>query len=285
MKKTIARKYTSKNKTFEVDYDFYPRGGGGLFSSAHDLIRYGLFHLKTPLKDQKSILTNETLDFTHKADNPDLPNYHRYNLGWGIVNDGQNLSLISDGRIGGANSMLLLLPEQKIAVACISNMTGGITMMTAIQIVDMLIPGYMKNIMNFIEPMGAVENLRVPFKVEPKLEGEWQGEIKTYQGKIPITMTFADDASVTAKIGNQPVAQVMDLNFVDQPDTVVNHIKFFYRILTGTINSTIPTPDAGKGEHTISLKLRYVNGNLVGSGTAIGEGFALPSFIKLSRKR
>ena len=39
-------------------YDFDHRGASAVFSSVHDLIRFGMFHLKSHLADQKSILSD-----------------------------------------------------------------------------------------------------------------------------------------------------------------------------------------------------------------------------------
>ena len=43
-------------------YDFDHRGASAVFSSVHDLIRFGLFHLKAGLPDQGAILTDRSID-------------------------------------------------------------------------------------------------------------------------------------------------------------------------------------------------------------------------------
>ena len=47
-------------------YDFDHRGASAIFSSAHDLVRFGLFHLKAHLADQKAILSDASIDEMHK---------------------------------------------------------------------------------------------------------------------------------------------------------------------------------------------------------------------------
>jgi CubicO group peptidase (beta-lactamase class C family) len=41
-------------------------GASGIYSSVHDLIRFGMFHLKNGLTDQKAIITAATIDAMHK---------------------------------------------------------------------------------------------------------------------------------------------------------------------------------------------------------------------------
>ncbi len=43
-------------------YDFDHPGGSAVFCSAHDLVRFGMFHLKAHLPDQKAILSDQTID-------------------------------------------------------------------------------------------------------------------------------------------------------------------------------------------------------------------------------
>src|ERR1041385_5737205 len=43
-------------------YDFDHRGASAIYSSAHDLVRFGLFHLKAHLADQKAILSDASID-------------------------------------------------------------------------------------------------------------------------------------------------------------------------------------------------------------------------------
>lgn len=43
-------------------YDFDSRGSGTIHSCAHDLVRFGMFHLKEHLPDQTPILQDSTID-------------------------------------------------------------------------------------------------------------------------------------------------------------------------------------------------------------------------------
>jgi CubicO group peptidase (beta-lactamase class C family) len=254
-----------------------------MYSSAHDLIRYGLFHLKELPETETSIMKNTTIDIIHRAEDPNLPNYRRYSLGWGLVNDGKHLSLISDGRIGGANSILLLLPSERLAITCLANISGSIAMMTAIQIADELVPGYLNDMIDYIATMESTENPAVSFAVTPKLLGKWSGKIRTYKGEIPLTLIFSSGDSVMAHVGSSPPTKLTAVYYVDRPDTVVNDVVFHYRILSGNLEDWINTKDTAARDHYIGLKLRHDNDRLVGVASAIGEGFFFPSFVSLAK--
>ena len=43
-------------------FDFDHRGASAIYATAHDLVRFGMFHLKDHLKDQEPILKDATLD-------------------------------------------------------------------------------------------------------------------------------------------------------------------------------------------------------------------------------
>src|SRR5262249_49348966 len=47
-------------------YDFDHRGASAIYASAHDLVRFGLFHLKAHLPDQKAILSDASIDAMQK---------------------------------------------------------------------------------------------------------------------------------------------------------------------------------------------------------------------------
>jgi CubicO group peptidase (beta-lactamase class C family) len=279
----LARGYNAENDPFPVDIEFYPKGGGGMYSSVRDLIRYGLFHLKESPETGTRIMKSPTIDTIHRAENPELPNYRRYSLGWGLVNDGKHFTLVSDGQIAGANSMLLLLPDERIAIVCLANITGVISMMTAMQIADELLPGYMGDMMDYIGTMESIESPAVSFAVTPELLGTWRGEIRTYEGEIPLTLTFSRGDSVLARIGSTPPARLTDVRYVDRPDTVVNNVRFRYRILRGNLEGMINTKDTADRDHYVALKLEYYNGRFVGVASAIGEGFSFPSFVSLGK--
>ena len=56
----VAQRYTQQQKAFPF-FDFDHRGASAVFSSAYDLVRFGLFHLGNRLPDQKQSLSDNPL--------------------------------------------------------------------------------------------------------------------------------------------------------------------------------------------------------------------------------
>ncbi len=66
-------------------YDFDHRGASAVYSSAHDLVRFGMFHLKDHLSDQKAILTDASIDEMHRMTTSEEDDPRSgYGIGWGI---------------------------------------------------------------------------------------------------------------------------------------------------------------------------------------------------------
>jgi CubicO group peptidase (beta-lactamase class C family) len=51
-------------------YAFDHAGASAVWSSAHDLVRFGMFHLKAHLADQKAILSDSVIDLMHRGVSP-----------------------------------------------------------------------------------------------------------------------------------------------------------------------------------------------------------------------
>ncbi len=279
----LARGYDENGVVLEREVVFYPRGGGGLYASIDDLIRYGQFHLQETTGAGMAIIRPATVAKIHQADDPKQPNFKRYSHGWGRFVIGDQPVLISDGRIAGANSMLLLLPRARIAIACLVNASGASSMMRVMQIADTLQPGFMASAMEFIGTMEAAENPQATFAVTPSLAGTWRGSLYTPAREIPLTMSFSGRDSVAVGLGGAPVVPLTYPRYIDQPDKVLQGVKFPFRILTGNFAGVIETDDTRGLDYYVSLTLRRHEGRFVGEASVTGDGFKLPFFVELEK--
>jgi CubicO group peptidase (beta-lactamase class C family) len=124
--KNVAVKYYSDDTPAPHIY-FGPLGGAGFYSSALELVKYGMFHLKNPLPDQKRIFRDEAVDKMHEVQHKNIPDA-MMGLGWGCVEIDDGVSwVISNGRISGANSNISLIPSENLAVVCLANTSKSIT--------------------------------------------------------------------------------------------------------------------------------------------------------------
>jgi CubicO group peptidase (beta-lactamase class C family) len=104
----IAQRYDLKQRPIPF-YDFDHRGASAIFSSAHDLVRFGMFHLKDHLGDQKPILKDETIDAMHRPVAP-----ASYGLGW-IITDRDGLRTVAHtGGMPGVQTGLTIYPAEDL---------------------------------------------------------------------------------------------------------------------------------------------------------------------------
>src|SRR5258708_3071242 len=172
----------------------------GFSSSAHDLARFGMFHLKSHRSDQRQILTDQTLDLMHSYDKGPQGTY--FTLGWFNVGGGK---LITDGQVGEANSNLTLIPSDGVAIATLANITAGNSGAIADDMAD--------EIANVFKPTPGAERKKgaqrhiqrfaTPYKPTPEFRGTWEGLIKAYGGDVPISLFFEDTGTVQLELDGQ----------------------------------------------------------------------------------
>src|SRR5262249_2890742 len=119
-------------------YDFDHPGASAVYASAHDLVRFGMFHLKAHLSDQNAILKDETIDEMQKA-TAETDDNAGYGVGW-EASKGQvgHASIWHGGGMGGVSTFLQLFPREKIAIAILSNANSNLTEQVRVRIVAAL---------------------------------------------------------------------------------------------------------------------------------------------------
>jgi hypothetical protein len=271
--KNVAVKYYSDD-TLGPHIYFGPLGGAGFYSSAFDLVKYGMFYLKNPLPDQKRIFRDEVIDKMHKNQLKHMSN-ETMGLGWGCpeIEDGLKW-IISNGRIGGANSNISLVPSKNLAVVCLTNTSKSITDQMAIEIIDVLIPKFAQKATAFIEKY-ETEHEPKSYKPTPQFMGKWEGKIKTFKDEIPVIMLFQVDGDVHIQLSNQY-------------RTLLNNATVLKNDLKGDFIGKIPNEQGFSYRHKISIYLKMRDTKLYGyisSYFETGKGnFAIPSYINLTRK-
>jgi len=121
-------------------YDFDHAGGSAVFSSAHDLVRFGMFHLKNHLSDQRPILTDDSIDEMQRPTAMEQ-NGSGYGIGWASGTSGKGLRTVSHGGgMGGVATTLRLLPEENAVVVVLCNSSSALTGQIAQAILALLAP-------------------------------------------------------------------------------------------------------------------------------------------------
>jgi CubicO group peptidase (beta-lactamase class C family) len=231
-------------------YDFDHPGGSAVFASAHDLARFGLFHLKARLPDQKAILPDAALDEMQRP-TVAVDAATGCGIAWRIGQDSSGQRRVShDGGMDGVSTTLELFPEDGLVVAVLANAAGDIPRRVAEKVRMAFLPG--ESVTTPASATSATEAAR--FAPPADMLGTWQGSVSTHTGELPFVLTFHPDGDVYARLGSQLT-------------TLLNDIQLKEGWLTGRMAGDIGMEDANRRPYLLhaDLKLRgdVLNGALV----------------------
>ena len=244
-------------------YDFDHPGASAVFSSVHDLLLFGMFHLKIPAADRKAILSSERLDQMHTLVLEREPG-KGYRLGWGITNDLYGCrSWAHSGGMGGVNALLRLFPDEKMVVATLANANSNLPELAMHETVGALLPQYREARLAEQERQKSQESPPAPEPADLKsLVGRWEGEIVTPLGSQKLQLTVLESGDVHAELEGSLKA-------------LVNRVRFKDDWLGGRFVARLRSPDLPNRPLELGLDLKRREGRLTGgliAFTALGEG-------------
>jgi len=252
-------------------YDFDHPGGSAVYASAHDLVRFGMFHLKARLPDQKAILSDAGIDEMQRA-TVETGKDQGYGVGWATaLHPGGRRSFSHGGGMGGVATQLRLFPAEKIAIVVLTNSSSPLPGLVVEEIIATLMPGAERR--PTPPPPPAAETA---FKPPSQLLGAWKGSLHTYRGEIPLTLEFKESGDVHARLGTQL-------------KTLVNRADFKDGYLTGSFLGDVGTEDVNRRPYTLSLTLKLRGDALNGAVTALSlpgqrVGNALSHWAELKKQ-
>jgi CubicO group peptidase (beta-lactamase class C family) len=235
-------------------YDFDHRAGSALFMSAHDLVRFGMFHLHGGAAGREKPLLSAA-GLQSMRDLASLSNGMNtwYGFGW-FVGARHGLKWFGhDGGMAGVATSLSIYPEADLVVVVLTNgaavagSAGGLDLVQQIEdaIVHALLP--------------ATIRTDHEFKAPAELLGNWSGAIQTYSGRVPVELSFRTDGSVFARLGTAAPQEVVDLK-LDPQTSIIS--------ITG-LRGDMGTSDAARHSHAIQLKVKLrTPDRLSGAATA-----------------
>jgi CubicO group peptidase (beta-lactamase class C family) len=268
-----AQRYDAQQRPIPF-YTFDHRGGSAIYASAHDLVRFGMFHLKDHLQYQQAILKDSTLDQMHQSATPPVPSQPGlgYGLGWITKADDHGYRAVyHTGGMPGVSTALALFPSEDLAVVVLTNSYAGITPKMMQAIVGCVLPKYADAVRNDKEQNPPKPG---PFTPNPQLLGAWTGTVRTWKDKMTFSIVFQQDGDIHVKLG-------------EQLETLVNDASFRDGALEGRFVSSITTPDVNRYRHTLLLHLRLCGDKLTGQVIAETPDdsvhYALASYAELTR--
>lgn len=250
-------------------YGFDHPGGSAVYSSAHDLIRFGMFHLKNHLPDQKAILTDQSIDDMQKATQETGPE-RGYGIGWATaMYPGNHRSFSHNGGMGGVATELRMFPDDNIAIAVLTNSSSPVPGLVTGEIIAALMPDA-RRLVQTPETPGEPS-----FKPIAELLGTWNGVLHTYKEDIPLVLEIKPDGDVHAQLGKQL-------------KTLLNRADFKDGYLTGQMTGDVNTEDVNRRPYILSLTLKLRGNVLNGAASALSlpgkrVGNALTHWVEVKK--
>lgn len=97
----------------------YKWAGGGMLSTAPDLVRFGIAHASPGFLEPEMLETAMTPQTTTAGEST------RVGLGWRVHRDFADRRMVHhEGSMGGCRSTLVVFPDEKVVIALLSNLTG-----------------------------------------------------------------------------------------------------------------------------------------------------------------
>lgn len=260
-------------------YTFDHPGGSAVYSSAHDLVRFGMFHLKNHLTDQRPILADSMIDAMHRpaARNAFGDSTVSYGLGWVTHASSRGYPLVEhSGGMPGVATTLNIYPTENLAIVALTN-GGGNPFAIAEDIAAVLLPKYAAALR--ADRAKSPPPVAPKFAPTPDLIGRWEGTLRTWQRTVPFQLLVEADGDVKVRIGAGPDGQLVSL---------LNDAGWRGGVLTGRFAGTIPTSDASWTPHSVALDLQLINGTLRGQASAQTPDtpvfFSIASYLELTKR-
>jgi CubicO group peptidase (beta-lactamase class C family) len=258
-----ARRYDGEGNAI-VSYVTDHPGSGDVWASAHDLLRFGMFHAGTSLPGQRPVLRPESVAAMHR-EVTSVPRMTTVGLGWAVRDDRGHRVVEHGGGQPGVSATLFLYPDEKLAIVVLSNQGGVDVGEIARQIGTALIPE--------ASPAWSSEDPAAPeLPPLPDLTGRWIGTLTTYEGEEPFVLDFRSTGDVHVRIA-------------ERMTSLLNHAGRSGDALTGWFYGLMNTSDFLPHRHNLSLMVRLEGDELVGQVTAhsVQPPRSASSFVRLKR--
>jgi CubicO group peptidase (beta-lactamase class C family) len=247
-----------------------PRNSLGLYASLDDLLNFAKFQLGVGDFIQRPFF-NRTLEKMHDL-RGEAPG-SMMTLGFARSElDDKRYWLLTNGRAGGMQATLSMIPTESLAVICLINATGQDSDDLAFRITDLLLPGFLDRALQIIDNHESWADR--PYKPTVELLGDWSGTIQAKEAHIPIELSFDESGVILASIGGGPL-------------TPLSAVGYRSGLLSGELTAVLPMEEAQYEPHPVTLSLRLKEGKLSGFATAeinnTHGNFALAGYLSLSR--
>lgn len=242
-------------------------GSGDVWASAHDMARFLAFHMGTPIKGQKAILSSDRLREMQRPASaypmPVPPGAPRRDVGanWMLSTINGHKQVWHSGGQPGVSTFMAFYPEQKFGFVLLANSSAPLGEIG-------------QAIRAAVAPETSPKETNTPRPAQQPtpLKGTWRGTVVNYAGTQQLTLTFRDD-EISVQLDGQAPAKVLRSSFEDG-------------LFTGQFAGSSNLPEASGQPQQLALELALEKGRLVGQLTTVIQTdkvlAMLPSFVALN---
>lgn len=250
-------------------YDFDHRGASAVYASAHDLLRFGMFHLKDRVAGEARILTDASLDAMQvptATDDEDANGKGRRGIGWGMHEIHGLMTVSHMGSMAGVSTKLTLIPEHDIAIVVLTNVLTERVPEIEASIIHALLPQTIRNRDGLQLPTGFV--------------GRWTGAVHGYAAEVPVRLEIENSGRVMATVGKAAAAEVVRVS-----------VEKNGSLSLGSVPGDVGAPDAARYPYYLDFSLMTRGDRLTGSAAAVSRplpdrgGNAMSYWVELQRER
>lgn len=262
--KNAARRYDSEFGLRSGVVSASP-GASTAYCSAADLLRFGLFHLKSHPPHQKQVLSDKAIDQMQNA-TVAVGDGGRYGIGWWIKEDlyGYRGALAQGGTNDGSAS-LQLIPSEGIVVVALANTGTTLPGDFIHEVLSILLPNYRERRAKDLARATQQSPKPIP---APAMVGNWSGVIKTFNGDVPLNFSISESGEVKAQLGNES-------------PTSVGKLSFDKGSLFGRMSGKLPIEeDAGLDPYDLDFEL-YLRGSALNGSVTTRPHSGAKNFTRL----
>jgi CubicO group peptidase (beta-lactamase class C family) len=236
-------------------YDFDHPGASAMYASAHDLVRFAMFHLEDHLEDQRAILNDAAIE-EMQVPTARQANGAGYGVGWGSFDRGGYHFVSHSGGMPGVATFCRLAPDEHVAVVVLCNTNDSLAYRLGEDLVDILLPPKPSETTSTSNEANVQDVNK--FAPSSELLGTWKGKVCTHHGELPLELKIFYSGDVHVRLGTQLV-------------TLLNGASFRDGFLRGRFSGDLGTDDARGRRYTLLLEARLRGEVLNGPITAMTE--------------
>ncbi|MBN2209797.1 MAG: beta-lactamase family protein, partial [Sedimentisphaerales bacterium] len=252
-------------------FDFDHRGASAMYADVHDLLLFGLFHLKSHLPHQRPILSDNAIEAMRRP-LPGDPHIGPVVLGWS-VNAHSRWGNIAEhtGSMPGVSTILTLAIDHNIVITALANSQHKRIYTLPAEILKCMV---ISEIEENNKPSSSDDHddaAQTENTLVFTFPRQWRGAIETPGGPIPVVMDMPSREAVKVILGRGEIA-------VDMQDISFRKLYIFH----GQCSSNINTAFLGD-PHTLKFELflRDDGKRLEGSVSALSSLGSIPYWIAL----